>query len=113
MKFGDRLKELRIKRGLNQEQLAQQLGISSSSISMYERNQREPNFETEEMFADFFNVDLNYLRGNQNTTTKIISGDASLLLHIYQELDEIGKAQLMSYAKGMLDLEIARKNGKV
>lgn len=33
------------------------------TISMYEVGKREPDFETEEKIADFFNTDLNILRG--------------------------------------------------
>ena len=110
MEFADRLKELRISKGLSQKELAKLMGVSSSTISMYEQDQREPSFEIEERIADYFNVDLDYLRGGSNSTTKIISGDAHLLLHIFGELDEVGKAQLIGYARGMLDLEIAKKN---
>lgn len=61
--FADTLKKLRKERCLTQEQLAALLGISKSAISMYENGNREPNFEIEELIADFFNVDISYLRG--------------------------------------------------
>lgn len=61
--FAERFKSLRIKRELSQLGLAEELGISKSSVSMYERGQREPDFETLEIIADFFNVDMNYLIG--------------------------------------------------
>lgn len=111
MKFADRLKELRISKGLSQKELAKLMGVSSSTISMYEQDQREPSFEIEERIADYFNVDLDYLRGGSNTTTKIISGDAHLLLHIFGELDEVSRASLLGYARGLLDIQIAKKNG--
>ena len=63
MKFNIRLKQLRQARRLTQVELAKRLGISSAAVSMYESGQREPNFETEELIADFFNVDIDYLRG--------------------------------------------------
>jgi transcriptional regulator with XRE-family HTH domain len=61
--FSDRLKTLRLRDELSQQQLADELKISKSSISMYERGEREPSFEILETFADFFNVDMNYLTG--------------------------------------------------
>ena len=61
--FKDMLKYYRKMHGLSQAALAKKLGISASAISMYEVGQREPDFETEEKIADFFNVDLNTLRG--------------------------------------------------
>ena len=39
------LKELRIKKGLSQEQLAKQLNISSVGICQYELGKRSPNVE--------------------------------------------------------------------
>lgn len=112
MTFYERLKELRISRNLSQAEFAKQLGISASSISMYECGQREPSFEIEERIADFFNVDLDYLRGGSDTTSKIISGDGHLLLHIFNELDEVSQKMLLSYARGMLDLKIERERSE-
>ena len=61
--FGDRLKSLRNRKGLSQAEFAMQIGVSKSSVNMYERGEREPNFETLETIADYFNVDLDYLMG--------------------------------------------------
>ena len=38
---------------------------------MYETGAREPDFETLEIIADFFNVDTDYLLGRTNKTTLI------------------------------------------
>lgn len=66
--FSEQLKKLRKERGLTQEQLASLLKISKSAISMYENGNREPNFETEELIADFFNVNISTLRGKGHTS---------------------------------------------
>lgn len=63
------LKRLRTASGYSQQELADKLGISKSSINMYERGERQPNFETLEMIADFFNVDIDYLLGRTDKTT--------------------------------------------
>ena len=61
--FAYRFKSLRLKHDLSQQKLADELNISKSSVSMYERGQREPDFETLKSIANFFNVDMNYLIG--------------------------------------------------
>lgn len=67
-KFSDRLRTLRKERGLSQQELAKQLRcVSKSSVNMYERGEREPNFETLEVIADYFNVDMDYLLGKTDT----------------------------------------------
>ncbi len=73
--FKDMLKFFRIKYHLSQSELADKLGLSASTISMYEVGRREPDFETEEKIADFFNTDLNTLRGRdiESITRKGVS----------------------------------------
>lgn len=61
--FKDMLKYFRQQTGLSQAELAEKIGVKPSTISMYEVGKREPDFATEEALADFFNVDLNTLRG--------------------------------------------------
>lgn len=69
-KFHTRLKKLRIDSGYTQDQLAKKLGITKSRLGMYEIGQRNPDFETLELIADFFNVDMNYLLGKSSTTAR-------------------------------------------
>lgn len=66
--FGSMLKYLREREGLSQRELASKIGMSASAICMYENGNRQPKFEDEETIADFFNVDLNTLRGRRNYT---------------------------------------------
>ena len=67
------LKLLRTEKKMSQQELADALGISKSSINLYERGERQPNFEVLETIADFFNVDIDYLLGRTTKTTKIIN----------------------------------------
>lgn len=62
--FATRLKELRLKRGLTQKELAQKLNMQNTAISKYELNQRKPDTETLLEIANFFNISIDYLLGN-------------------------------------------------
>ena len=64
--FQNIFKELRIASGMTQTETAEKLGISRSTIGMYETGAREPDFETLEQIADFFagqNKDCSRQRG--------------------------------------------------
>lgn len=72
-KFSERLKMLRNLKSISQQKLADYMGVSKSSINMYERGEREPNLELLEAFADFFNVDLNYLLGQSDVANSVLT----------------------------------------
>jgi transcriptional regulator with XRE-family HTH domain len=59
--FGERLRKLRLDRKMNQEQLAEKLGLDQSTISNYERNMKRPDFETLQKIASNFDVSLDFL----------------------------------------------------
>lgn len=65
-KFNERLKILRKEANLSQEELAKKIGVSKSSVNMYERGEREPGFETLEAIADCFNADMDFLLGKSD-----------------------------------------------
>lgn len=63
---GNKLKSMREKQGLLQKQLGDSLGISASTIGMYEQNRREPDNLTLKKIANFFGVSIDYLLDNEN-----------------------------------------------
>lgn len=65
--FNEILKHLRNRENLSQSELAQKLGVAKSTIGMYESGKRQPDFETLESIADFFNVDMNFLLGRDGS----------------------------------------------
>lgn len=71
MEFKDRLKELRESLNLNKRELSDKVKFSPSIISMYEAGERRPSIENLECLADFFNVDIDYLLGNTDYTTRL------------------------------------------
>ena len=61
--FAKRIKDLREERGYGVRELADKMGISHSSISMYENCKRTPDIEILKKFAEFFDVTGDYLLG--------------------------------------------------
>ncbi|MCY7691783.1 helix-turn-helix domain-containing protein [Bacillus altitudinis] len=90
MKFGDRLRILRKNKKLSQEKVGSVFGLAESTISMYERNNREPDYATLVKFAEFFNVSIDYLLTGKDysqkaekfksgeTTTAVSDGDTDI-----------------------------------
>lgn len=63
--FSKTLRTLRNEMGITQGELAKAVGVSKSSINMYERGEREPSIETLEKISKYFHVSVNILLGNE------------------------------------------------
>lgn len=61
--FGKKLKELRLEKKINQSELGEIIGISPSTVGMYERDQRFPDKDILGKLADYFGVTVDYLLG--------------------------------------------------
>jgi len=77
MKFGQRLKMLRVQNDLTQQEMAVAFGqknhptaITKGAISMYEIGKRIPETELLIKIADFFDVSVDYLLGLSEVTKR-------------------------------------------
>ena len=61
--IGNKIKELRLLKKLNQQDLAKALGVSKSSVAMWEVNKREPVLAMVGELSRFFNVPTAFLLG--------------------------------------------------
>lgn len=107
-KFNEVLKYLRTSRDVTQAELAKAIGVSASTIGMYETGVREPNFETEEKIADYFNVSLDVLRGKEEQKEKqeiketLLEG---ILSGKFKKLNKPNQARLISYYQALIDTQ--------
>lgn len=67
-----RLKELRIKHGLSQKDVANKLNISPSIVSGYETGERTPSTENLLALSYLYKCSTDYLLGRTNDTPKLI-----------------------------------------
>ena len=65
-----RLRELRKKRKISQLKLAMDLNTNQNTISRYENLERQADYQTLIMFADYFNVSLDYLLGRTDNPNR-------------------------------------------
>ena len=69
-----RIKDLRLSRGLNQVELAKELGVSKQCISNWENDNIQPSIDMLIKIADYFGVSTDYLLGRSNIPLLDISG---------------------------------------
>jgi len=67
-KFAIRLKNLREIDNLTQEQLAEKIGVSTSTIGLYETGARNPSRGSLTKLSTLFDVSMDYLMGKTDTT---------------------------------------------
>ena len=85
MAFKEMLRELRTAKNMTQKDLADQLGLSRNTISMYEMGNREPDLETLSALAQALSVDMNCLLGST-----VLPQSEELVLNVRDQRD-IGK----------------------
>lgn len=64
--FGSRVKELRKAHNLTQEELANTIGVTKGTVSVWERDGRMPEFQAMNALCRFFDVDIGYLTGEND-----------------------------------------------
>ena len=64
METKDILYELRTKRGLSQEELAQKVFVTRQAVSRWEKGETRPGTETLKLLSRFFEVSINTLLGS-------------------------------------------------
>lgn len=95
MSIGSRIKELRIKRGLTQEELARQIGVTKGAVANYENEVSSPKIELMYKLFDALQCDANYL--HQDDMKSNVYRDSSTpeefenIIKKYRTLDEHGK----------------------
>ena len=93
--FGKRLKEIRKKNNITQQQLGDMVGVTKVSICCYENGTRTPTLETLIDLANSLNVHLNYLLGidalaideeNKNNTLNIAKDEIDLIKELRKHI---------------------------
>lgn len=67
----DRLHDLMRNKHCSLKELAKETGISYSAIVMYCRGERHPSRKNQEILADYFNCDIDYLMGRSDVKRSV------------------------------------------
>ena len=111
--FQNIFRQLRIASGLTQNEMAEKIGISRSTIGMYETGAREPDFETLEKIADFFNVDTDYLLGRSKKILDMTRAQLENQEGLMFDGDPASPEAIESIISAMqIGMELAKKKNK-
>jgi transcriptional regulator with XRE-family HTH domain len=104
-----------VRDNLTQDEISDRLGVTRSAVGNWEQGSREPDFETAELIADFFNVDLDYLLGRQeNDSSKKLYirqmaqsiYDNELLKKIFEDIVDMSEDSLINISNYIKDLKM-------
>lgn len=88
-----RLKELRIKNGYNQKELAEKLNCAQNTISNWESGKRGIDAETLLHLADFYGVSTDYILGRHVNPENPTDPLQNKLISIFTSLNDLGKLE--------------------
>jgi len=104
-----RLKELRDKRKLTQQEVANHLKLSSDAYSLYELGKRQMNYQTLNLLADMFNVSIDYLLGRDDNNLVKLNEDEAELINKYRRCDKRGQMSV----KTVLNHECSQQHSSI
>lgn len=105
--FGEKLKELRVKKGISQEELSELLDVSRQSISRYENGTSQPDFEKLVQLSKYFEVSTDYLLDNriEEATTESTKNEGKEKITIISKID----GKMSSFYKFTLSPVVGKK----
>ena len=90
------IKDIRLRKGLTQSEVATALGVSSVVYSRYENGKRQPSIDTLVQMADIFGVTVDYLLGRQDIEDSTLSEYELHLLIASRNADERAKQDALN-----------------
>jgi len=100
LSLGQRLKYAREKKNLKQTQVKNKTGIHNKTLSGYENDRAEPDFETLLKLAELYEVDINWIIGKKGKTDD--ERKEGKLIEIYARLPENKQKIIMDLIESLL-----------
>lgn len=89
MNLGEKIKKLRLEKGLSQDELGKAMGVHYTHISRYERNQSNPSIDALRKLAKVFGVSADYLLFDDLDKVALGNVHDSDLRQQFQDLDRL------------------------
>ena len=91
-----KIKDIRLRKGLTQADVAAALGVSSVVYSRYETGKRQPSIDMLIQMADIFGVTVDFLLGRQDIEDSTLSDYELQLLIASRKADERAKQDALN-----------------
>lgn len=108
-----RLKELRKESGLKRSDFAKSINLPQSTVANYENETRQAPYELLILFANYFNVTIDYLLGRTNdfevnqdynlTNQSPLNTAEKELITDFRKCSVTGKCRILEYTKIIKD----------
>ncbi|MBQ9266954.1 MAG: helix-turn-helix transcriptional regulator [Clostridia bacterium] len=95
--FGSRIRKLRMDNGYSMQELADKVGVTKSSINMWENGSSIPNDRILIVLSKFFDVSIDYLLGNEQMEKK--RPENKTLHYIQRNLEKMDEQKLKQAEK--------------
>ena len=104
---GERLKKIRKEHDLTQAEFGSRLGLSDSTIGMYEKNKREPGIEVLVSISKEFGVSLEWLLTGTipESTDNLLPKDIKNIVKIYSDLPDRAQEKVKEYIEMVYNAE--------
>ena len=112
MTLGDKIRNLRKKKGLSQGELADKIGISGNHLSRLERGHYQPSADVLKKVAGVLEVSTDYILSESNSDSPEVQiQDASLAerVRMLDQLDDEDKTAIIRVIDSMLTKQRMRK----
>lgn len=110
LQIANRLLQLRKERGLSQEELADQLGISRQAVSKWERAEASPDTDNLICLAKLYNVSLDFLLQTEDSLetikTEQIKEEAKIIVDEDVEDEDAKKPKVLNMLSGLIPVLI-------
>lgn len=97
MNIGKKIEALRIEKKMSQRDLAAKLNVSSSTISLWERDITTPRMDKLQQLSRIFGVNIAYFIEVKKQK------DEEMVVAVFNALNEEGQTRLFEYAKMLMN----------
>ncbi len=111
--LGQRLRELRLKQGITQKQLAEKVGIREATLSRYENDRRDTQWDILSRIADALNTSTDFLlcKTQMSLPLNLLTKDMQLskehidLISKYEGLSKVNKMLIWERIETLIDTQ--------